>query len=80
MDNRIYLTDDNGNEVEMLILFTFENEGNNYAILQAKNDEDSVFPFKIINDNELAPVEDPEEFELVSEVFNSFMGEDEDEA
>ena len=74
MDNRIYVTDDNGNEVEMLILFTFEHEGNNYAILQPKDDEDSVFPFKVINDNELAPVEDPEEFELVSEVYDSFVG------
>lgn len=80
MDKRIYVTDENGNEIEMTILFTFENEGNTYAALQPKGDDETVLAFKVINDNELVPVEDEDEIEMISEVLEAFEGEENEEA
>ena len=79
MDKRIFVTDDNGNEVAMNIVFTFENEGSNYAVLQPDNDPETVLAFKVINDNELVPVEDEEELAMVQEVLDAFEGENDEE-
>ena len=71
-ENTIVVTDELGNEVEYEILFTFENEenGHQYVVyFDPEKDEGGLFP-----------IETPEEWELVEEVFQSFVSEeDEDE-
>ena len=67
-ENTIVVTDELGNEVEYEILFTFENEETE-AQAAIFDDEGGLFP-----------IETPEEWELVEEVFQSFVSEeDEDE-
>ena len=72
-ENTIVVTDELGNEVEYEILFTFENEenGHQYVVYfdPEKDEPEALFP-----------IETPEEWELVEEVFQSFVSEeDEDE-
>lgn len=83
-ENTIVVTDELGNEVEYEILFTFENEenGHQYVVyfwIQKKMNQ--KHKQRIFDDEGgLFPIETPEEWELVEEVFQSFVSEeDEDE-
>ena len=77
-DNKIYIKDENGKEVEMNILFTFDNEDTKYVITY-KDNEDEVFAFKYDEENNLYVVEDEEEIKLVNEVLEAFDKESNDE-
>ena len=77
-DNKIYIKDENGKEVEMNILFTFENEDTKYVITY-KDNEDEVFAFKYDEENNLYVVEDEEEIKLVNEVLEAFDKESDNE-
>ena len=93
-ENTIVVTDELGNEVEYEILFTFDSDDYNksyvvyYPAGAEHEDEDGnvdlhVSAYVPSNNNEggeLLPIETPEEWELVEEVFQSFVSEeDEDE-
>lgn len=77
-DNKIYIKDENGKEVEMNILFTFDNEDTKYVITY-KDNEDEVFAFKYDEDNNLYVVEDENEIKLINEVLEAFDKEPSDE-
>ena len=78
MDNRLILTDENGQETEMEIVLTFDDEehGRKYVLVKyPSKDEDDVFAFAYDDEGNLEPVEDPEEFEMCQEVLGAFEEE-----
>ena len=82
-ENIIVITDDDGNEVEYEILFTFDNEenGNSYVVyFDPDEDEPKAQASIYTDDGQLLPIETPDEWELVEEVFQAFIAEDEEEA
>ena len=79
-DNRIYITDDEGNEVEMNVYFTFDMDEKNYAVLYATDHEDELYAFRYDEEGNLFVVESEEELALVEEVVSAFEGEDDEES
>lgn len=79
MDNKFYVIDDEGKELEMQILFTFENEGSNYVLyFDPKTDSGDVFASKFDEDNRLIPIEEDSEWDMVEEVLGAFEDEQEE--
>ncbi len=79
--NSLYVTDENGNEKRMVILFTFDSEdyGKQYVVFQDPDgDEAEIFASAYTDDGELLPVESDEEWDMIQEVINTFAA-DEDE-
>ena len=79
MENKIYITDDNGKEIEMNILFTFDMEDKNYVVVYENNKEDDLFAFEYDEDGNLLMIEDEEVLEKVQEVIDAFDGIDNEE-
>ena len=80
-ENTIVVTDELGNEVEYEILFTFENEenGHQYVVyFDPEKDEPEAQAAIFDDEGGLFPIETPEEWEMVEEVFQSFMAESEE--
>lgn len=76
LDDEIMITDENGEEQVMKILFTYENEGRHkmYAFLYKEGDEDNVIPVSINEkDSSIEVIEDEKELDEVEEVFNCFL-------
>ena len=76
LDNEIMITDENGQEQVMKILFTYENEERHkmYAFLYKEDDEDNVIPVSINEkDSSIEVIEDEKELDEVEEVFNCFL-------
>ena len=67
--NKIQVIDDDGNELEFDVLFTFDSEdtGKKYVLYYDADDEGNLYP-----------IETPDEWDMIEEVFNSFMAEDEE--
>ncbi len=74
--NTIIITDDNGNEKEFTILFTFEVDENDrqYVVIQDQDNKKDVYGFRYTADGELLSLDD-EETEMVSEVLEAWEGE-----
>ena len=80
MDNVIYITDDDGKEVAMKVLFTFSSGDKDYVIVHDE-EVDDYYPFRYDDKGHLEVIEDEEEFAMVGEVFDVFMeGDIEDES
>ena len=80
--NKIQVIDDDGNELEFDVLFTFDSEdtGKKYVLYYDANDEDAqVYSYIYDDDGNLYPIETPDEWDMIEEVFNSFMAEDEED-
>lgn len=80
--NKIQVIDDNGNELEFDVLFTFESDETEkkYVLYyDATIEEPQVYSSIYDDEGRLYPVETPEEWEMIEEVFNSFLAEDEEE-
>lgn len=71
MENYIYIKDEEGNEIKMAILFTFDTDEKHYVICHEEGSEEYL-PFIYDENGNIEPVEDPEEFAMVEEVFNTF--------
>lgn len=72
------ITQEDGTEKEMEILFTFEQEttNKNYVLFTDPTDEDGeVFACSYNDDGTMVPVEDLEEWEMIEEVFGAFVEE-----
>ncbi|MFQ6791955.1 DUF1292 domain-containing protein [Thomasclavelia sp.] len=79
--NKIQVVDSDGNEKEFEVLFTFNNDELNkqYVLYyDASLDEPSVYASAYDDQGQLYPVEDPSEWELIEEVFQSFVGQQDD--
>ncbi len=77
-ENKIIVIDDNGNEIEYTILFTFESpELNKSFVLYYDEEADGeVFASSYDAEGKLAQLEE-EEWPIVEEVFNSFVSQEE---
>ncbi len=79
MDNRFTVADEEGNEIEMEILFTFDSEGLNYVLyFDPSTDSGDVFASKFDNENNLIPIEDEAEWNMVEEVLGAFEDDQEE--
>ena len=76
-DNKILITDENGKEIEMNILFTFDANDRNYVICYEDDKEEDVYPFCYDENGNLFLVENEDELSLVDEVLASFDGVEE---
>lgn len=80
--NKIIITEDDGTEVEMEILFTFDDDSRNKSYVlftDPKDDEGEVFACSYDDNGTMIPVEDPKEWEMIEEVFGTFVEELDDE-
>lgn len=77
--DKLYVKDESGKEVEMHILFTFENEETNkkYVIFENPNSglDDDVFASCYDDEGNLLPIETDEEWAMVEEVLGAFSEE-----
>lgn len=85
MDETLVVTDEQGNELECVIIMTFESEefGKSYVIYRLKDDETGEYFAASFNpeddeEGQLTPIETDEEWDLVEEVLENFL-EDEEE-
>ncbi len=93
-ENYLTIVDEDGNEILCEILFTFDSDEYEksyvlYVPIETKDDDEEVEVLcssYISQDDdefgELSPIEDEEEWDMIEEVFNTFvsnMEEDEDE-
>lgn len=88
--NQLTIFDDNGNEILCEILFTFDSEEYNksyvlYVPVETKDDEEDVevlcsayVPEEDGSVGQLLPIENDDEWAMVEEIFNTYLGMDED--
>ena len=78
-DKQMIITLDNGEEVLLNILFTYENETRKktYVFVYDDEHEDDVMAY-IYDENthSLSEIEDDDEYDEVEEVFNTFMNDE----
>ena len=77
--NTLYVKDETGKEVEMEILFTFDDDGTGkqYVVFADQNDEQGkVYASCYDDEGNLLPIETEEEWAMVEEVLGAF-GEEE---
>lgn len=82
LDNKIVVVNDDGQEVEMEILFTFESDefARQYVLyLDPEDESGEVFTSAFTDDGELLEISDEKEWEMIEEVFASFIIKNEDE-
>ena len=75
-EKQMVVTDNEGKEHLMQILFTYDNEerGTSYVFFYDTEDKDEeVVVMRYTNDGDLSPIEDDEEYEEVEEVFNAWQ-------
>ena len=77
-ENIMKVIDEDGNEIEVEILLTFDNDetGKSYVIFQSLDDEDEVYAYSYTEDGNLDAIEDDKEYEMCQEVLNAFIDED----
>lgn len=81
--NTLFVRDEDGAEMEMEILFTFEDEATKkkYVVFQDPQDEDGeAFASAYDEDGNLLPIESDSEWQMVEEVLGAFSAHDEEEA
>ena len=76
-ENIIVVTDENGEEFELEILFTFDDEENNksYVLLKTLDESEEIYPYSYNEEGELMPVQEGEEWKMCEEVLNAFLDE-----
>ena len=79
---RLIVIDDSGKEIEMEIIFTFENDDKTKQYVLYTNPEDEngeVFASLYDDEGHLFPVEDENEWQMIEEVFGAYIDEFGDE-
>lgn len=74
-ENSIFISDENGNEIEMKIYLTFDANDKQYVIVYEIGKEDELYPLVYDDEGNLYPVEDPEEMEMIEEVVGAYEEE-----
>ena len=74
-DNEMVVTDSEGKEHLMHILFTYDNEERktSYVFFYSEENPDEVFAMRYKDNGELEEIEDPDEYAEVEEVFNAYQ-------
>ncbi len=75
-NNRMTVMDENGEEMEVEILLTFDYQNKSYVLFTEVNDEENVLAFTYDEDGNLSAIETEEEWEFCEEVLNAFMDEE----
>lgn len=73
-ENQMVVTDEDGNEHVMNVLFTYEHEERKkkYVFFYDGDDEDNVIVMSYNDEGELFDIEDDEEYAEIEEVFNAY--------
>lgn len=74
-ENSIFITDDNGKEVEMKIYLTFDANNKKYVVVYNEDNEDELIPFIYDDDGNLFEVETDDEMKLIDEVVFAYEQE-----
>lgn len=74
-ENSIFITDDNGKEVEMKILLTFEANEKKYVVVYSETNEDELYSFIYDDEGNLYQIESDEELQMVNEVVGAYEKE-----
>lgn len=75
-DNEMVVTDNEGKEHLMHILFTYDNEERETSYVffyEVGDNEENVMVMKYTTDGELEEIDDDEEYDEVEEVFNAWQ-------
>ena len=75
-EKQMIVTDNEGKEHLMQILFTYDNEerGTSYVFFYDTEDpNEEVIVMRYLDSGELEPIEDDEEYDEVEEVFNAWQ-------
>ncbi len=75
-EKQMIVTDNEGKEHLMQILFTYDNEerGSSYVFFYDTEDpNEEVIVMRYLESGELEPIEDDEEYDEVEEVFNAWQ-------
>ncbi|MBQ1379181.1 MAG: DUF1292 domain-containing protein [Erysipelotrichaceae bacterium] len=75
-ENSIFITDEDGKEVEMKILMTFEANQKKYVVVYDEKNEDELYPFVYDDEGNLFAVEDEEEMAMIDEVVSAYEEEE----
>ena len=74
----IQVIDDQGNEKEFEVLFTFDHDEKQYVLyFDPSLDEPEVFASIYDDEGNLFDVETPEEWDMIEEIFAAFTAEEE---
>lgn len=79
MENKIFISDENGKEIEMNILFTYEYDDADYVIVYPNDNDEDLYCLKYDEDGNLYVVEDEEELAKAQEIIDAFDGIDDEE-
>ena len=74
-EDSIFITDENGKEVEMKIYLTFEATDKKYVVVYASSNEDELYSFVYDDDGNLYQIETEEELNMVNEVIGAYEEE-----
>ncbi|MGM9975409.1 MAG: DUF1292 domain-containing protein [Bulleidia sp.] len=80
--NTMIITDESGQEREVEILLTFEDEstGNSFVLFTDPQDEEgNVYAYRYDEDGNLNEVTEESEWEMCQEVLGAFSNEDEED-
>lgn len=71
----IFITDENGKEVEMKIYLTFESNDKKYVVVYTNDNENELFSFIYDDNGNLYQVESKEEMQMINEVIEAYEEE-----
>ena len=73
-DNKMVITDEEGNEHIVTILFTYHHDERNkdYVVFVSDEDEDSAIAMSYTSDGELEEIEDDDEYEEIQELLDAY--------
>lgn len=74
-ENSIYISDENGKEIEMKIYLTFDMNDKQYVVVYEEGNEEELYSFVYDNDGNLFPVDNEEELGLIEEVVSAYEEE-----
>lgn len=74
-ENSIFITDDNGKEIEMKIYLTFDANDKKYVVVYSKDNEDELYSFVYDDNGNLYQIESDEEMQMVDEVIGAYEQE-----
>lgn len=77
-ENSIFITDENGKEIEMKIYFTFEANEKNYVVVYNEDNDVDLYPFIYDEEGNLYAVETEEELQMIEEVVGAYEEKEED--
>lgn len=75
-EDAIYITDENGKEVEMRIFLTFDINDKKYVLVYNDDNLDDLYPFIYDEEGNLYQVESDEELQLIEEVLSAYEEEE----